>query len=96
MLLVPPAGKDSVVRARRTVSYALTATLAAAGLTMIAAPAQAIPACLSGYFCTSDYYNNAQHTELIGQRIEDYCSGEPTTSSWGQLTGYLELVYTAC
>jgi Family of unknown function (DUF6289) len=96
ILIVPTTGKDSAVRARRTVSYALATTLAAAGLTLAAAPAQAISACLYGYYCATDYYSNAQHTELVGQRIEDYCSGEPTTSTWGEQNGYFVVVDTAC
>ncbi|GAA1999438.1 DUF6289 family protein [Catenulispora subtropica] len=76
---------------RRLVVAALLGGAAVAALP--AAPAQAIGACRLNSECVTTYYDNASHTEVVGQ-ITVFCDGQ--TSDWGTRTGFAVVQNVPC
>ena len=58
-----------------------------------AGPAQAIPACKSGYACLYQWWADREHTVFNGFRSID-CQGSMVSS--GKLSGYLEFNQSRC
>jgi Family of unknown function (DUF6289) len=71
----------------------LAASLAAAGVVLPMAPAQAIGSCGTRDSCTYLYYSDSAHTDLVGT-IYVECNG--TTSTWGTPRGYLVSEINPC
>jgi hypothetical protein len=82
-------GKDAVV-IRRLLLVAATVF----GVVVVpAGPAQAIPACKSGYACLYQWWADREHTVFRGFRSID-CQGAVVSS--GTLSGYLEFNQSRC
>jgi hypothetical protein len=56
------------------------------------AQAQARPRVAYGHENVIDYYNNAQHSTLVGQLYQGSCGG----TSWGTFTAYSTLYQFTC
>ncbi|KOV85553.1 hypothetical protein ADL03_13850 [Nocardia sp. NRRL S-836] len=60
---------------------------------MPAGPAQAIPACKSGYACLYQWWADREHTEFNGFLSID-CDGSAVSS--GTRSGYLQFTQARC
>lgn len=77
---------------RRIVSTAALVSALAAPL-LVAAPAQAIPACKAGYQCDRVYYTDATHDVVVGG-FTRFCDG--STITWGDTSSFQVTTQSRC
>jgi hypothetical protein len=74
--------------------FLIAAALVIAPAVVLATPASAVtPLCGKTDQCTITYFNNADHTKVVGYRITN-CEDQVTSS--GKTSDYVSLQLTAC
>ena len=81
---------------RRIRRAAISAAATALAATVVLAPAtraDAIEMCRIDYQCSYSYYSDAQHTTMVGWRMQ-WCDG--TSDSDGRMTHFIEFTSVEC
>ncbi|PRY32458.1 DUF6289 family protein [Umezawaea tangerina] len=78
----------------RRLATALSLVLATAVVPLVSAgTAQALPACKSGYQCTTTFYSSADRELPVGGTTR-FCDG--TVDTWGSFTRYATVTQAKC